>query len=184
MGATILTILSQWLEEDFLGYLQSWKENVDQREGFSKGQKNLMCLSLETLEGLHMTGSYIKANYLLVLHSVCFSLVKAFTEVTRYLLTLPGVACQYVLSETFSQDPLENYFGQVRSRGGWCDNPTAKSCLESAQSLRVQGSQAMLPVRGNSSRKRRLLQGVEDVSNIPLPKRPRQGRHKKKKIKK
>lgn len=102
-----------------------------------------------------------------------FGAVRSFIEVTRYLLTLPGVTGQYILSETFTQDPLENYFGQLRSRGGWCDNPTVKSCLESAQSLRVQGSQAMLPVRGNSSRKRRLFQGQEIISDKPLSKKPR-----------
>ena len=79
-----------------------------------------------------------------------------------------------MLSECFSQDPLENYFGQVCARGGRCENPTVKACLESAQSLRVQGSFAMQPIRGNSSRKRRLFQGQEVIDNAPLPKRRRQ----------
>ena len=30
--------------------------SVDLRPGFSKGQKAIMCLSHETLEGLHVTG--------------------------------------------------------------------------------------------------------------------------------
>ena len=53
-----------------------------------------------------------------VLSSLFFSifvLVRTFVEVTCFLLTLPGVTGQYILSEVFSQDPLENYFGQVRS---------------------------------------------------------------------
>lgn len=132
---------------------------MDKREGFTDGEKAVMCLSTETLEGLHMS-------------------VRTFVEVTRFLLTLPGVTGQYILSEVFSQDPLENYFGQVRSRGGWCDNPTAKSCLESAQSLRVQGSMAMQPIRGNSSRKRRLFQDQEIISTKPLPKKPRHRKNK------
>ena len=53
---------------------------------------------------------------------------------------------------------------------------TAKTCLDSAQSLRVQGSLAMDPIRGNSSKKRCLFHGKEMISDKPLPKKPR---HKK-----
>ena len=96
----------------------------------------------------------------------------SFVEVTKYLLTLPGVEGQYILSECFSQDPLENYFGQLRARGGRCDNPTIKSVIESAQSLRIQRSLALQPVRGNCSRKRRLFPEAEEViDNKPLLKR-------------
>ena len=90
---------------------------------------------------------------------------------TRYLLSLPGVTGQFILSECFSQDPLENYFGQVRARGGRCENPTVKAALESAQSLRVQGSYAMRPVRGNSSRKRLLFNTQDVIDTTPLVKR-------------
>ncbi len=75
--------------------------------------------------------------------------VKSFVELTRYLLGLSSEKCPYLLSEHFSQDPLENYFGQQRSRGGRNQNPTVQACLTSAQSLRVQGSMAMVPLRGN-----------------------------------
>ena len=105
--------------------------------------------------------------------------MKSFVEVTRYLLALPGVHGQYILSEKFSQDSLENYFGQLRARGGRCDNPTMKSCLDTAQSLRVQRSFAMEPVRGNSSRKRRLFSGSDVIDDTPLPKKPRKGHGKK-----
>lgn len=49
--------------------------------------------------------------------------VKSFTELGPKLLKLPGV--KYVLSEVFSQDPLERYFCRQRHRGGSNDNPTA-----------------------------------------------------------
>ena len=78
--------------------------------------------------------------------------VKSFVEVVRHLLTLPGVEGQFILSERFSQDSLENYFGQQRARGGRCDNPTVKTCIEAAQSLRVQKSFGLQPVRGNCNR--------------------------------
>ena len=49
----------QWLQEDFLGYLAEWKASVSEREkeGFTKSELDMMCLSKETLEGLQMTGT-------------------------------------------------------------------------------------------------------------------------------
>ena len=44
------------LEKDFLGYLKVLKKSVDERSGFDVGEKALMCLSSETVEGLHITG--------------------------------------------------------------------------------------------------------------------------------
>lgn len=43
--------------------------------------------------------------------------VTSFVEMAKYLLTdgSPGL---FLLSERLSQDPLENYFGQQRARGG------------------------------------------------------------------
>ena len=98
-------------------------------------------------------------------------------ELVRYLLALPEVQAggQYFL---MSQDPLENYFGQQRAHGGWCQNPTVQSCVTAAQSLCVQGSLAMLPVRGNSNRKRRLFPR-EIIDETPLPKKPRKQSRKK-----
>ncbi len=95
--------------------------------------------------------------------------VNSFCDLTRYLLSLEMENTPYLLSEHFSQDPIENYFGQQRSRG---QNPTVQACLSSAQSLRVQGSLAMVPLRGNSSRKQRLFT-EEVIDDTPLPKRPR-----------
>ena len=98
--------------------------------------------------------------------------MKSFVEIVRHLLAVPGVL--YILSEKLSQDPLENYFGQQRARGGRCDNPTMVDCLHSAQSLRVQRSLALQPVRGNSSKKRKLFsEASPTIDDTPLPKRPR-----------
>ena len=49
----------QWLEKEFLGYLKEWKASVASREGFTPTEKARMCLSRETLEGLHITGMLI-----------------------------------------------------------------------------------------------------------------------------
>ena len=60
---------------------------------------------------------------------------KSFVEVTRYILSLPNVQGHYLLSEHFSQDPVENYFGLLRARGSYSSTPTVQACLKSAQSL-------------------------------------------------
>ena len=46
----------QWLEEEFLGYLEEWEESVASRTGFTAKERAMMCLSRETLDGLRITG--------------------------------------------------------------------------------------------------------------------------------
>ena len=101
----------------------------------------------------------------------------SFVELTRYLLRRPEVSGHYLLSERFSQDPVENYFGRQRAAGGYSQNPTVQACVTNAQSLRVQGSLALNPVRGNSSRKRRHF-NAEIIDDTPLPKRKRHATRK------
>ena len=80
----------------------------------------------------------------------------------------------FLLSERFSQDPLENYFGKQWSRGGRNENPTVKRCLVNAAALRVQGSTAIDPVRGNCRRKRWMdIDQSTVIDSAPLPKRKR-----------
>ena len=91
------------IQEDFLGYLDKWESEALSREGASKTENRKRCISQQTLEGLRIT-------------------VNSFTELGPKLLQLPGV--KYLLSEVFSQDPLERYFSKQRHRGGSKDNPT------------------------------------------------------------
>ena len=91
-------------------------------------------------------------------------LVHSFVEVSKYLLSYPGV--EAVFSERFNQDPLESFFGQQRSHGGHCDNPTVRDFMYTTTSLRVQGSLAKDPIRGNCRRPRN-AQG----DDTPIPKR-------------
>jgi len=49
-------IYAQWLETEFLGYLES---SVKRRKGFTPSQKKIMQLSAESLEGLRITGYLI-----------------------------------------------------------------------------------------------------------------------------
>ena len=64
--------------------------------------------------------------------------VRSFTELGPKLLKQTGV--KYVLSEVFSQDPLERYFSRQRHRGGSNDNPTAHQVPYNAAILVQQQS--------------------------------------------
>ena len=76
-----------------------------------------------------------------------------------------------MLTAKLSQDSLESFFGKQRMRGGYCDNPNVATFLYGAQSLRVQGSTAVKPTRGNCKRGRSKESIVIDKQ--PLPKHRR-----------
>ncbi len=130
-------------------------------------------LSRETLEGLYITGKFITSVYMHVSIIHLFA-VKSFIELTKYLLSTAGDNVMF-LSERVSQDPLENYFGQLRARGGGRnENPTVQQCVHHANAIRVQKSQALNPVRGNTGRKRALHDDEQpQIDDTPLPKRKR-----------
>lgn len=62
----------------------------------------------------------------------------SFIELAPQLVKLPGV--KYLLSEVFSQDPLERYFSRQRHRGGSNENPTAFQVPYNAATLVQQQS--------------------------------------------
>ena len=82
---------------------------------------------------------------------------------TKYLLSQPNSDGLFLLSERVSQDPLENYFGKQRARGGRCDNPTVKECIKNAVAIRAQRSLDLDRVQGNCRRKRRLERTVHKL---------------------
>ena len=66
--------------------------------------------------GLKIAGIKTKLHYWYFIVSVPHAhAVKSFTELGPQLLRLPGV--KYLLSEVFSQDPLEQYFSCQCHRG-------------------------------------------------------------------
>ncbi len=85
----------------------------------------------------------------------------------KYLLQQPGV--QYLFSERFCQDPVEAFFGKQRACGGRNDNPNVKQFLDNTSSLRVQGSVALDPIRGNCRKRKKEKEMV--IDETPLPKR-------------
>ena len=46
----------QWLEKDFLGYLEGWESSINSLKDVPNKEKKTMCLSPETLDGIKMTG--------------------------------------------------------------------------------------------------------------------------------
>ena len=94
-----------WLLDVFVKYLNDWKENTLNRPGnFSPAARQKMFLSQQTYEGLKISAY-------------------SHVEAIQFLL---GKSFQYVLSERFMQDVLEDYFEHQRSKGGRSDNPTAQ----------------------------------------------------------
>ena len=52
----------QWLETDFLKYLEQWETVVVEREGFTDAEKKTMLLSMETSTGLKLTGMWVSTS--------------------------------------------------------------------------------------------------------------------------
>ena len=93
-----------WLKDVFLAYLEDWQRSISNREGdYSADQQGRMFLSSQTYEGLKIS-SY------------------SHMEIIPFLL---GEGFEYVLTERFMQDVVEDYFGHQRGQGGRSDNPDA-----------------------------------------------------------
>ena len=85
----------QFLTE-FIEYLKSWKERTENREGeFSQNARARMFLSWQTYEGFQIS-------------------VKSTIECTKFLL---AEGMQYVLTERFCQDPVEEFFWKAETTG-------------------------------------------------------------------
>ena len=149
------------------------------RKGFKAGERLQMMLSRETISGIIMTGGhnlhlslfqmYNHTHCAYTTYTLMWCVVNSFVELGKKLLGIPGVKA--VFSERFNQDPLESFFGKQRQRG-YRDNPTVKDFIYGTQSLRVQGSLARDPKRGNCRKGRQDKQG-DIIDDVPLPKRRR-----------
>lgn len=140
-----------WLTNDFLGYLRDWKDSIAQRPGnFTKNARSRMFLSWQTYEGLQIS---------------TYSVVEA----TKFLLN-EGV--EYVLTERFCQDPLEEYFGNQRKLGRRNDNPDMKMFGYNNNTIRVQ--RAVSCQSGNTRGRKDRDRSWVNVSDDPVPKRKKQ----------
>ena len=137
-----------WLEGDFLSYLDESERCVVTPTELTATDRSRLCLSHETLEGLQITGVFnYKLHLICIIHNIhIYYTVKPLVELTGYVLQLAHV--YYLLSVRLCPDPLET-LQKPTTRGGHCDNPTMHAFIERSSSLRVQGSVALEPVRGN-----------------------------------
>ena len=107
----------QFLENDFLGYFWQWKRSVTARPGeFTANARARMFESWQSHEGVQIT-----------MHSL--------VEATKFLLSQ---GMEYVLSQRFCQDPVEEYFGSQRILGSRCDNPDIRTLGYNDNTIRIQ----------------------------------------------
>ena len=164
---------------DFLSYLAEGEESVATRSDIPLADWYKMCLSRETLERLRLTSVFYMmfttmTLYIAIMciHLLLLYTVRSFVEMGRYLLNYPGV--KFLLSERFTQDPLESFFGQQRQRGGRSDNPNV---LQFIHTTSIRAHKAITPaVRGNVRGSRSHI-GNEEELETPLPKRPRKQKY-------
>jgi hypothetical protein len=139
-----------WLQNVFIAYLEDWYKRVQERQGaFTSDDRGKMFISHQTYKGMKIT-------------------VNSLIEVARFLLS---EGCEFVLSEKFCQDPLEEYFGHQRARGRFSDNPTLQSF--GYNDLTIAAQRGIAPVvRGNvSGRHEGKSSKWYAISEEPLPKR-------------
>ena len=98
------------MQDEFLVYLQKWKEYAFAKEGVPLEEINRTMLSLQTLEGLKITG---RKSHLQYYHYYQF-LVHSFIEIVPYLLSLDGA--KFLLSERFNQDNVEIFAVETTPR--------------------------------------------------------------------
>ena len=117
----------QWLNE-FMEYLDTWKESITDRndQEYTQTEKAKMYLSHQTDEGLRITS-------------------RSLIEATKFLLR---EGFQFVLTERFCQDVVEEYFGRQRAMGRRDDNPDLKMFGYNDNTIRTQRSSAT--VMGNT----------------------------------
>ena len=74
--------------------------------------------------------------------------MKSFIAIAKELLIIDGV--KFLLSEKFTQDPLEEYFGRQRRKGGSSEQPSYFSFQHNDLTLHVVDSDLITDIRGNT----------------------------------
>ena len=83
-----LTFLLQWLEQEFIPYLDEWEKSVEDREGFSNLAKKQMLLSPATLLGIRMTGMYVcmPTSLVSLMEVGCGGLEGGYSQLVKHVL--------------------------------------------------------------------------------------------------
>ena len=76
---------------------------------------------------------------------------------------------KFLLSEKFSQDPLEEHFGRQRRRGGSNDNPNLAEYGQQEMRLNVMGENMIRNIKGNTRGKDKedCKIDINDFKNTP-----------------
>ena len=85
------------------------------------------------------------------------------------LLKEPGV--NFLLSEKFNQDPLEQYFSKQRGIGGRNENPTVEQFSHNLQALYVASSCVKASKRGNVKAQDTDEDSLAVLDSTPLPRK-------------
>lgn len=130
---------------EFLNYLNNWKESTDNRPGnFEQNARNRMFISWQTYEGFKIT-------------------VYSVIEVTKFLL---GEGMEFVLTERFCQDTVEEYFGNQRKLGRRSDNPDIHTFGYNNNAIRIQRQVSCQS--GNTRGRKDKRRAWEEVTDDPL----------------
>ena len=132
-------------------------------DAYTAGQKAQMLLSVQTMNGLRLTGMITIPNSLVywqmsLLSVLFFIIVKSFLELGPTLLKDENA--KFLLTERFCQDPLKSYFGDQRSRGARNSNPSAKQFCTTANILRVSSG---LSKQGKGNVRGREFESAQDT---------------------
>lgn len=131
---------------EFLIYLNNWKESTDNRPGnFEQNARSRMFISWQTYEGFKMT-------------------VYSVIEATKFLL---GEGMEFVLTERFCQDTVEEYFGNQRKLGRRSDNPDIHTFGYNNNAIRIQRQVSCQS--GNTRGRKDKRRAWEEVTDDPLP---------------
>ena len=144
----------EWLVNVFLKYFSDWEESIEQTAGtYNKTERNKMFISKSTMTGLKIT-------------------VHSMIECVKFLLRS---GFSYVLTENFSQDSLEFYFGLQRACGRRSDNPNLFQFGFNDNAIRAQRSSCR--INGNTKGgQKNVKYSWYQVDEEPLPKQKKRSK--------
>ena len=138
-----------WLKDEFLKFINDWKEETDGHLELPKRERNRLCLSKKTIHGLRMA-------------------VHSFVELIPTLLEIPGV--KYFLTDKANQDDVEENFFRQRCKGGANDNPSVLEYGRNELKLQVCKT-SMIRALGNTKGKQRDKKVFDANDTTSLPKK-------------
>ena len=140
----------KWLKEDFLSYFTTWRKNIaENKPQLTEKEKDKLFIPASTYIGIYIS-------------------VHSLIEATQYLLRN---GAEFVLTERFNQDVVEEYFGRQRGCGRFNDAPNVYQFGYNDNTIRIQ--RYVVPVKGNTrgAHVQKRKPSWEIVDNKPLAKR-------------